>query len=244
LSRVRRIKGTDERLRLSPYTINDPFSRKGRWASALPSAGPLVIEIGCGRGRWLYNAAKARPDCNFLGIDVIGEILMDAIDEYAGRMDAPDNVRFLWFDAKRLAEIFAPGEVAEIYLHFSDPWPKNRHAKRRLTHADFLSVYHHILAKDGVLHFKTDSSPFFDFSLDELAKCGWTLTRLTRDLYADLPEDNIATEYERRFHRRGIPIKALDALPPQTPPGPLPYYGRPEKQAEIASHLQDPDNPQ
>ena len=159
---------------------------------------------------------------------------MDAIDEYAGRMDAPNNVRFLWFDARRLAEIFAPGEVNDLYLHFSDPWPKNRHAKRRLTHPDFLCVYHHILSSTGALHFKTDSRRFFNYSVQQLEKCGWTITRLTHDLYADLPADNIATEYERRFHRRGLAICALDAAPPQTAPLPLPPYGRPDAADNIS----------
>ncbi|MDO4281862.1 MAG: tRNA (guanosine(46)-N7)-methyltransferase TrmB [Peptococcaceae bacterium] len=214
MARVRRVAGTQERLHASPYTINAPHALRGHWQEVFPSPQPLVMEIGSGRGRWLYTAAKLHPEKNFLGVDVVPEIIMDAIDDYAGRMDAPEQVRFLWLNAEHLDEVFAPGEVAEIYLHFSDPWPKNRHAKRRLTHHDFLDIYDYILAPDGKVHFKTDGQAFFDFSIEEFTNAGWQLENVTRDLYANLPADNIATEYERRFHKRGVPICSLCAIPP------------------------------
>lgn len=139
---------------------------------------------------------------------------MDAIDDHAEKQGAPEQVRFLWLDAEHLDEIFAPGEVSEIYLHFSDPWPKNRHAKRRLTHHRFLEIYDYILPENGSVHFKTDGREFFEWSLEEFRESGWRLENVTFDLYADLPEDNIATEYERRFHRKGVPICSLHAFPP------------------------------
>ena len=195
MARVRRVAGTQERLLASPYTITQP-------------------QIGSGRGRWLYTAAARHPELNFLGIDVVPEIIMDAIDDHAEKQGAPEQVRFLWLDAEHLDEIFAPGEVSEIYLHFSDPWPKNRHAKRRLTHHRFLEIYDYILPENGSVHFKTDGREFFEWSLEEFRESGWRLENVTFDLYADLPEDNIATEYERRFHRKGVPICSLHAFPP------------------------------
>ena len=198
----------------SPYTITQPHALRGHWQDAFPSPQPLVIEIGSGRGRWLYTAAARHPELNFLGIDVVPEIIMDAIDDHAEKQGAPEQVRFLWLDAEHLDEIFAPGEVSEIYLHFSDPWPKNRHAKRRLTHHRFLEIYDYILPENGSVHFKTDGREFFEWSLEEFRESGWRLENVTFDLYADLPEDNIATEYERRFHRKGVPICSLHAFPP------------------------------
>ena len=211
MARVRRVAGTQERLLASPYTITQ---LRGHWQDAFPSPQPLVIEIGSGRGRWLYTAAARHPELNFLGIDVVPEIIMDAIDDHAEKQGAPEQVRFLWLDAEHLDEIFAPGEVSEIYLHFSDPWPKNRHAKRRLTHHRFLEIYDYILPENGSVHFKTDGREFFEWSLEEFRESGWRLENVTFDLYADLPEDNIATEYERRFHRKGVPICSLHAFPP------------------------------
>ena len=214
MARVRRVAGTQERLLASPYNITQPHALRGHWQDAFPSPQPLVIEIGSGRGRWLYTAAARHPELNFLGIDVVPEIIMDAIDDHAEKQGAPEQVRFLWLDAEHLDEIFAPGEVSEIYLHFSDPWPKNRHAKRRLTHHRFLEIYDYILPENGSVHFKTDGREFFEWSLEEFRESGWRLENVTFDLYADLPEDNIATEYERRFHRKGVPICSLHAFPP------------------------------
>ena len=214
MARVRRVAGTQERLLAAPYTITQPHALRGHWQDAFPSPQPLVIEIGSGRGRWLYTAAARHPELNFLGIDVVPEIIMDAIDDHAEKQGAPQQVRFLWLDAEHLDEIFAPGEVSEIYLHFSDPWPKNRHAKRRLTHHRFLEIYDYILPENGSVHFKTDGREFFEWSLEEFRESGWRLENVTFDLYADLPEDNIATEYERRFHRKGVPICSLHAFPP------------------------------
>lgn len=214
MARVRHVAGTTDRLAVSPYTINRPHALRGHWQDAFPSAQPLVIEIGSGRGRWLYTAAKRYPENNYLGVDVVPEIIMDAIDEHANKIEAPQQVRFLWLNAEHLDEIFAPGEVNDIYLHFSDPWPKKRHAKRRLTHRAFLDIYDYILAENGTVHFKTDQKDFFDFSLEEFKESGWRLEDVTYDLYADLPDNNIATEYERRFHNRGIPICSLHAYPP------------------------------
>lgn len=215
MARVRHVPGTIERLAESPFAVNQPHLLRGKWQSIFPTEQPLIMEIGSGRGRWLYNAAKRNPMYNYLGVDVVPEIIMDAIDDYTGRKDAPEQIRFLWLNAEHLDEVFAPGEVHDIYLHFSDPWPKNRHAKRRLTYHSFLDIYDYLLAEGGSIHFKTDSQDFFTFTLEELETYGWQITQATRDLYADLPEDNIATEYERRFHKRGLPICSLRAFPPK-----------------------------
>lgn len=214
MARMRRIKGTPELLAASTLTINQPHALHGKWQSIYKQSGPLVLEVGCGRGRFLYEAAQIHPENNYLGLDVIPEILMEAIERYSKRVDFPENIRFLWLDAEHLDEIFDLGEVQEIYLHFSDPWPKKRHAKRRLTHHNYLAIYEHILPPDGKVIFKTDSLDFFLFSVEEFQEAGWRIISQTEDLYSLNDPSNIATEYERRFVNNGKSICRLIALPP------------------------------
>lgn len=214
MSRMRHIKGTTERLAASPLVIHKPHALQGQWHTLFAQNQPLVLEIGCGRGRFLYEAAKANPQKQFIGIDLVPEILMEAIDRYQKTKDFPNTIRYLWLDAEHLDEIFAPGEVSELYLHFSDPWPKNRHAKRRLTHPRFLDIYRYILASTGHLTFKTDSSPFYHYSLQEFKKAGWSILHATDDLYTSPVTENIPTEYERRYVRQGRKICRLVAAPP------------------------------
>lgn len=214
MARVRTIPGTSEYLQNHPLVISDPQEARGRWQEHWPSPQPLHLEIGCGRGRFLYEAAKVHPERNYLGLELVPEIIRSAVERWSAMEDFPSNLRYLWIHAEELPEIFAPGEVDHIYLHFSDPWPKNRHAKRRLTHENYLNAYEQILHSEGQLSLKTDHPDLYTYSLMTLAQRNWTILSATFDLYAEEPQDNIATEYELRYVEKGLPIKRILATPP------------------------------
>lgn len=210
MARVRKQAGAKELLYShAPVVVLDNYEHKGKWQEVFPSVQPLEIEIGMGRGNFILEKARQNPDKNFLGIEVIEEIINEAIERMEQKGGVPDNLRFIWMNAQNVADIFAPNEVSKIYLNFSDPWPKNRHRKRRLTHSNFLKQYREILTPDGFLEQKTDSRGLFEFSLNELAAEDWRFQKIALDLYENLPEDNIATEYEEKFVKRGLPIYYL-----------------------------------
>ena len=214
--RLRNVPGSREAIASSPFVIpeNTLPSRKGTWQTLFPSQGPLYLEIGCGKGRFITELAQAEPDCNFLGIEKYSSVLIKALSR---RADLPqlNNLYFLRMDAEGICDVFAPGEVAGIYLNFSDPWPKDRHAKRRLPSPEFLARYRKILAPSGTVAFKTDNQVLFDFALESIASSGWELLACTRDLHNDpvLNKGNIMTEYEQKFSAAGHPICKLTARP-------------------------------
>ena len=216
--RLRNIPGADEAVSNSPWVIQDAETKKGKWSEVFGKDQPLYIEVGMGKGQFITELSRRNPEINYIGIERYTSVLYRALQkrelltEECGE-EFP-NLRYLCVDAKDLPNFFGKGEVDRIYLNFSDPWPKNRHAKRRLTHHRFLEIYDYILPENGSVHFKTDGREFFEWSLEEFRESGWRLENVTFDLYADLPEDNIATEYERRFHRKGVPICSLHAFPP------------------------------
>lgn len=209
--RLRNIPGADEAILNSPYCIKEPETYKGNWQSAFSSKGPLHIEIGMGKGRFIMDLAAANPAINYLGIERYSSVLLRALQKM--ELTPLDNLKFICMDAADITEVFSKEEVSRIYLNFSDPWPKDRHAKRRLTSAQFLERYHQILSKDGHIEFKTDNQDLFTFSLEEIPKAGWTLNAATRDLHHDevLNKGNIMTEYEEKFSSKGNPICKLIA---------------------------------
>ncbi len=210
--RLRNIPGAEEIVANSPYCIKNPQEYAGSWQNAFEKAAPLHIEIGMGKGQFLIQMAKLHPEINYLGIERYTSVLLRAVQKM--EEDPLPNLRFLCFDATEITEIFAPGEVDQIYLNFSDPWPKDRHAKRRLTSTQFLERYDVILKKDGHIEFKTDNRDLFDFSVDEInASLVWKLDLVTYDLHADatLCEGNVMTEYEERFSSMGNAICKLIA---------------------------------
>ena len=206
--RLRNIPGADEVIASSPYCVQDAASLAGNWQSIFPQKQPLHIEIGMGKGQFIMDMAKAHPDINYLGIEKYTSVLLRAVQKMEAEESPIDSLRFLCFNAEDIAEIFAPGEVDRIYLNFSDPWPKDRHAKRRLTSRQFLKRYDEILAADGKIEFKTDNRALFEFSLEEVKEAGWTLEEYTFDLHHDerLMQGNIMTEYEEKFSSKGNPI--------------------------------------
>ena len=209
--RLRNIPGADEAILNSEYCIKEPESKKGNWQSVFSSTQPLHIEIGMGKGRFIMDMAAAHPDINYLGIERYSSVLLRALQKME---ETPmPNLRFICMDAADVTEVFAKDEVSRIYLNFSDQWPKERHAKRRLTSRQFLERYDAILKSDGVIEFKTDNRPLFDFSLEEVNESKWHLVEWTYDLHHNekMNVGNIMTEYEEKFSSEGNPICKLIA---------------------------------
>lgn len=204
--RLRNVTGSREYIADSRYVIHEYKEKKGNWKEVFGNENPIRVEIGMGKGRFIMDLAEANPDVNFVGIEKYSTVLLRAIQKQEEK-ELP-NLVFIRMDAEEIDETFAPGEVDRIYLNFSDPWPKDRHAKRRLESRQFLERYDHILRKDGIIEFKTDNRALFDFALEEVEPAGWKLDECTFDLHADsrLCEGNVMTEYEEKFSSLGNPI--------------------------------------
>lgn len=208
--RLRHIPGSEEQVLKSPYVIQEPEKYQGSW-SRLSGGRPVELEIGMGKGKFLMDMARLHPNIYYIGIERYATVLLKALR----KMDSVKlpNLCFLCVDAKRLPEIFQPGEVSGIYLNFSDPWPKDRHARRRLTSGEFLNVYDQLLDQDGVVEFKTDNRGLFEYSMESIPEAGWTISACTFDLHNDpvMGQDNVMTEYETKFSAMGNPICKLIA---------------------------------
>lgn len=204
--RLRNITGSRERIAQSSYVIQEPRKWQGRWRELFQNENPIRIEIGMGKGKFLYTLAGANPDINYIGIEKYSSVLLRAIQKM--EEEELPNLRFIRMDAEELTEVFGEGEVDRIYLNFSDPWPKDRHAKRRLPSRQFLERYDKVLKPAGRLEFKTDNRALFDFAIDELPEAGWKTEAVTYDLHheKELLLGNIMTEYEEKFSATGNPI--------------------------------------
>ena len=223
--RLRNVQGSQEKILENPYTIQTDGTNgedyRGKWnAQFFQNDHPIHIEIGMGKGQFITALARKHPEINYIGIEKYSSVLVRALDKRESL--ETDNLLFLRMDAETINEYFAEGEVSGIYLNFSDPWPKDRHAKRRLTSENFLSRYSKILKRDGFLQFKTDNRPLFDFSLEELSRSGWTADEVSFHLHENGPAaDNIMTEYEEKFYKLGNPIcRFLAHRRPENPPAP------------------------
>jgi tRNA (guanine-N7-)-methyltransferase len=210
--RLRNVPGAREEMAVNKYVVQSPEDNKGRWREFFGNSNPLHIEIGTGKGQFIIKLAEQNPDINYIGIEKFSSVLIRAVEKQE-KMELP-NLVFLRFDAEDIEEIFAEGEVDRIYLNFSDPWPKDRHAKRRLTSTRFLARYEKFINPKGYVAFKTDNRALFDFSLEQVQEAGWELRDVTYDLHnSEFNEGNIMTEYEERFSAMGNPICRLVALP-------------------------------
>lgn len=209
--RLRNIKGSREAIEANEYTINNPEEMKGRWNTLFGNNNPLHIEVGMGKGKFITSLAGLNPDINYIGIEKYSSVLYRALEKME-ELKLP-NLYFIRMEAEDLCDVFQENEVSKIYLNFSDPWPKDRHAKRRLTSKEFFERYDHILIPDGTVEFKTDNNDLFDFSLEQIPLAGWRLSAVTRDLHHDdtLNAGNIMTEYEEKFSSAGNPINKLIA---------------------------------
>ena len=180
----------------------EPEQLRGKWLDT-HGGSELHIEIGCGKGAFTMETAKASPDVLYAAIEKSANVMITAMER--AESEGLRNIRFISTPADRMSDIFAPGEVSRIYINFCDPWPLNRHIKRRLTHHNYLELYKQLLRPGGEIHFKTDNLPLFEYSLQEFRLCGYTPASIIYDLHKDGPV-GIMTDYERKFHARGLPI--------------------------------------
>ena len=177
------------------------------------------MELGCGKGRFTVETAKLEPDVLFIAVEMVPDAMVVAMERCAS--EGLSNVFFVDANADQLPSFFQTGEVDRIYINFCDPWPTKRHAKRRLTHGNFLKLYRKVLKSDGQIHFKTDNAPLFEFSVEEIPQFGFTLSEVTRNLHEHGPA-GVMTDYEAKFHELGTPINRLvatmvDWTEPQAP---------------------------
>ena len=204
--RLRNIKGSRENIQASKYVVQEYREQKGKWRELFGNDHPIHIEIGMGKGRFLMDMATLHPEINYVGIEKYSSVLIRGIQKQE-ELQLP-NVMFIRMEAEYITEVFAKDEVDRIYLNFSDPWPKDRHAKRRLESREFLKRYNEILVPEGVVEFKTDNMDLFEFALEEVEPAGWKLRQWTKDLHHDpkMNAGNVMTEYEERFSSVGNPI--------------------------------------
>lgn len=191
------------------YVPSDPTELKGKWQERFDNNQPIHIEVGSGKGRFIYEMAKAHPGINYIGIEMNKNALIAILEKI---IDEPlTNLQLLLVDGRNLTEYFTEGEVDQIYLNFSDPWPKARHEKRRLTYRTFLDTYKTILKSQGEIHFKTDNRGLFEYSLSSFSKYGMILEQVWLDLHQSDFQGNIMTEYEEKFSSRGQVIYRVES---------------------------------
>lgn len=222
--RLKNVPGCREKIEASKYAvlpeederglfIEKDWSVKGHWAELFGNDNPIRLEIGMGKGAFLMEMARRNPDVNFVGVEKFSAVLVRAVEKQDE--EKLPNVRLLRLDAEFIEWAFAPGEVEKIYLNFSDPWPKARYAKRRLTSRQYLARYEKMLSVGGVVEFKTDNNDLFEWSVEEAQEAGWRMLAITRDLHADpmLNEGNVMTEYETKFSAKGQKINKMIIAP-------------------------------
>ncbi|WP_078432294.1 tRNA (guanosine(46)-N7)-methyltransferase TrmB [Metabacillus halosaccharovorans] len=193
----------------SEYAISNPEQYKGKWHEVFGNDNPIHIEVGTGKGQFLAGMSQQNSDINYIGIELFDSVIVAAIQKAVDLQSR--NLKFLNVNAKDLAEYFAPGEIDRVYLNFSDPWPKSRHAKRRLTYKSFLALYEEILVKGGEIHFKTDNQGLFEYSLISFSEYGLQLKFVSLDLHNSEYEGNVMTEYEEKFSEKGQRIYRVEA---------------------------------
>ena len=208
--RVRNRPGAAEMLAAHPnFVISDPTLWKGKWNELFENDHPIHIEIGMGKGQFITGMAKAHPEINYIGVEMQVSVVSIALDKL---IEQPlPNLKLLHVDGSALTEYFADSEVYQIYLNFSDPWPKKRHEKRRLTYKTFLAVDEQILRPNGEIHFKTDNQGLFEYSLASFSQYGMILKQVWLDLHQSQFEGNIMTEYEEKFSSKGQRIYRVEA---------------------------------
>lgn len=209
--RARKRKNTPERIQAcSNYFIEEPSLYKDNWSAVFGNSNPIRLEIGCGKGDFVKGMAEKYPDVNFIAVEKATDIVVLALEKV--KEAELTNVRFINCDAELLSDIFPDGSFDTIYINFCDPWPKKRHAKRRLTSPLFLELFKKLLSEKGSIHFKTDNRPLFDYSLETFVECNYRLENVTFDLHTEeLEDDNVKTEYERNFIAKGFKINRLEA---------------------------------
>ena len=211
--RLRNVPGSREAIAEHPLCILEENPQAGNWHTVFGNNHPIHIEVGMGKGQFITTLAQQNPEINYIGIEKYSSVLIRALEKTDALETLPENLRFVRMDAENICNMFAEHEVDRIYLNFSDPWPKERHAKRRLTSPIFLSLYDEVLCPEGVICFKTDNRPLFDYSVETISETSpWKLKDVTYDLHhSEFAEGNIMTEYEEKFSGKGMPIHRLVA---------------------------------
>ena len=201
--RQRNIKNLDQKIRRnSTFLVTDPESCRGRWREVFGNNAPVYLEIGCGKGRFIALRAAAFPEKNFIAVEGQSNVALRALQK--AEICHFDNLRIFIDYVDDLGRYFEPGEMAGIYLNFSDPWPKARHAKRRLTYREKLKNYRSVMSPEGTIEFKTDNDGLFAFTIDEIRNAGFSIWEMTTDLAASTFESKLfTTEYEERFGSAG-----------------------------------------
>lgn len=206
--RLKNVKNAASIIDSSDYVVLNPKKMIGKWNDVFNNNHQIDVEIGMGKGDFIIGMAKQNLNINYVGIEMYDSVLVRAVQKLEN--EKLPNLRLIRMDANDINEVFNK-EINTIYLNFSDPWPKKRHAKRRLTSHDFLSKYDSLFTSDKKIIQKTDNIDLFAFSIESLSTYGYTLKNVTMDLYNNMIEDNVATEYERKFHEKGIRICRLEA---------------------------------
>ncbi len=206
--RLRNIKGADKIIKASKYIVLEPEKNKGKWNNVFRNNNPIHIEIGMGKGNFIISMAKNNPNVNFIGIEMYDSVIVKAVQKLENEVIG--NLRLIRMDALNIEDVF-DNEIDLIYLNFSDPWPKSRTAKRRLTHEKFLNKYENIFKDKKVIYMKTDNVHLFEFSIESLSEYGYKIKNVSLDLHNSDFEGNIMTEYEAKFSSNGIKINRLEA---------------------------------
>lgn len=207
--RLKKVKGALEKIELSKYYVKNPEQYKENWNKVFENENPIRLEIGMGKGNFIIGMAKKFPNINFIGIEMYDSVMVKATDSLEKEEYIP-NLKLILMDARNIENVFGK-EIDRIYLNFSDPWPKARHAKRRLTSKVFLDKYDLIFKGEKSIYMKTDNDDLFTYSTESLQEHGYTLSDVTRDLHSLNEEDNVMTEYEKKFSEKGIKINRLKA---------------------------------
>lgn len=210
--RLRKDPRAEQYLQESEMVISNPEEYKGKWHELFGNNKEIHVEFGMGKGGFIIEMAKQNPHINYIGVEKFETVVYKACKK-AEREGTTSNLRYLSYNVADCMEIFEKGEVGRIYLNFSDPWPKNRHANKRLTSYRFLEKYEHILDSEGEINFKTDNKGLFEFSLNQLSESDWKMKNISLDLHASNMEGNVMTEYEERFSSMGMPIYRLECFP-------------------------------
>ena len=208
--RLKNIKGAKEYVEASNLVIIEPQQFKGKWKELFNNDNEIHIEIGMGRGDFVIGMALLHPEINFIGIEIYDSVIYKAVKKIENLEVKPTNLILVRMDATNIEEVFDK-EISRIYLNFSDPWPKAKHEKRRLTSKQFLQRYESIFKGQKQIFQKTDNDNLFEFSIESLEQNGYTLKNVTRDLYSNMIEGNVATEYETKFSSTGKNINRLEA---------------------------------
>ena len=206
--RLKNVKNASEIIKDSDYIVLNPVEYKGKWNKLFNNKNDIEIEIGMGKGDFIIGMAKLHPDINFIGIEMYDSVIVRAVQKLED--EELDNLKLIRIDANNIDEIFDK-EISKIYLNFSDPWPKKRHAKRRLTSHNLLEKYDSIFKNKKIIFQKTDNVALFEYSLESLSTYGYKLENVTKDLYSNMIDGNVQTEYEKKFCEKKVKICRLEA---------------------------------